>query len=202
MSQNEMPATEVMPAADEQEFASYELAYHVLPTVAEGEVSTVRDRLAAAIEDAGGTVGIEEMPERVELAYEIIKHLEGKNRRFTSAYFGWVRFTATPEAIAAITEAVTNDKAVLRHLLIRLSKAEEALPFYFHEAMANERKVSDVDGGAAVESDIDPNTDAEEADTSDVDDDATAASTETDADDTEVAAVSVEDEASTTDKTA
>jgi ribosomal protein S6 len=123
---------ETMPAADA---AHYELAFHVLPTVAEGEVTDVFTSLKTVIEKAGGTITLEEAPARFELAYEIIKLLEGRNRKFTSAYFGWVRFTLEPAQLEEVTEAVEGTNQLLRHLLIRLTKAEEANPFMFHEAL-------------------------------------------------------------------
>ena len=129
MTKNEMPATEV------SESASYELAFHVLPTVAEGEVPTVFENIKSVLTKAGVEITDEEAPERFDLAYEIIKYLEGRNRKFTSAYFGWVRFTARPEQIGEITESVEGVNELLRHLLIRLTKVEEAHPFRFHEAL-------------------------------------------------------------------
>ena len=203
MSTTDMPATEAAVDLDEQELASYELAYHVLPTVAEGEVSDVRDRIAAAITGAGGTLGEEETPQRIDLAYEIIKPVEGKNRRFTSAYFGWVRFTAVPNIVDSIAENVTADKAVLRHLLIRLTKTEELEPFYLHEALAAERTITNVDA-EEVPADIDPNADADTtADTDDIAEDTSVASTGTDTDVDDVAAdATTADDASTTDKAA
>jgi len=123
---------ETMPAADA---AQYELAFHVLPTVAEGEVADVFTSLKTAIEKAGGTITLEEAPARFELAYEIIKLLEGRNRKFTSAYFGWVRFTLEPAQLEELTEEVEGTSQLLRHLVIRLTKAEEANPFMFHEAL-------------------------------------------------------------------
>lgn len=126
-----------MPAAEAN---SYELAFHVLPTVAEGEVSTVFQELKDIITKHGGALTTEEVPARIDLAYEIVKYLEGRNRKFTSAYFGWVRFEADPAKIDEITEAVEHMKDLLRHLLIKLTKAEEAHPFFYHEAMATQAK--------------------------------------------------------------
>lgn len=177
MSKTEMPATDVS-QADEPEFVSYELAYHVLPTVAEGEVTAVRDRIAALITNAGGTISTEEAPERFDLAYAIDKYLEGKHRSFTSAYFGWMRFELERGVIEAVTESVDSDPAILRHLVIRLSKEEEAMPFYFHQTRAEDAKVTTVEEG---EVDIDPNQDqANAADTSDVTDDTAVTSSATD----------------------
>lgn len=168
MSEEKMPATEAA-TSDEQMFNSYELAYHVLPTVAEGEVATVRDTILKQIEDAGGTVTVEETPQRFDLAYEIVKYLEGKNRRFSSAYFGWIRFTATSEVAPVVDEALKQENKVLRHLLIKLTKQEEDSPFFFHEALQQEQQVTTVE---EEEVDIDPNKSTEEeVDTQDVSDD-------------------------------
>ncbi len=138
-----------MPAA---EAASYEFAFHILPTVAEGEVANVFQNLKDIIAKNGGSLTVEENPARVELEYEIIKYLEGRNRKFTSAYFGWIRFTAEPAAIEELTESIEGVKEILRHLMIRLSKVEEANPFYLHEALEAEKaKAIDVDAEAAPE---------------------------------------------------
>lgn len=132
---------ENMPAAD---VAHYELAFHVLPTVAEGEVADVFASLKAAIEKAEGTITNEESPKRFDLAYEIIKYLEGRNRKFTSAYFGWIRFTLAPSQLEEINETLEGTNQLLRHLLIRLTKMEEAHPFMFHESL-EESQISTAD---------------------------------------------------------
>ena len=125
-----------MPAAEaEQEVSAYELAFHVLPTVAEGEVTNVVDAIKSHITTAGGEITGEEAPARFELAYEIVKHLEGRNRKFTSAYFGWVRFTAAPARVEELMAEVEAMKDILRAMVIRLTKVEEENPFYFHESI-------------------------------------------------------------------
>jgi len=179
-----------MPVAEagEVERSSYELAFHVLPTVAEGEVAGVVEKIKTHITNAGGSLGIEEAPERIDLAYEIVKHLEGKNRRFTSAYFGWVRFTAEPGVIADMIEEIEAETNVLRHLLIKLTKVEEAHPFYYHEALASQKQVTDVEESAVVAEA--PKTEAapaEEAAETDAE-----ASTEEAAEETETAAEDTE----------
>lgn len=125
-----------MPAAEAAERSSYEFAFHVLPTVAEGEVPAVFDTIKGIITNMGGSILDEEAPARFDLAYEIVKYLEGRNRTFTSAYFGWVRFTATPDKVAGIGEELAAVKQLLRHLTIKLTKAEESHAFRFHESLA------------------------------------------------------------------
>jgi len=149
MSEETMPVAETA-VGNEREAVSYELAFHVLPTVTEGEVTQVFDRLKNLITKAGGNVTGEEAPERFDLAYEIEKYLEGKNRHFTSAYFGWIRFTLSPAALEALTEEIDAQKELLRYLLIRLTKVEENNPFRFHESIAH-RKAVVIDDSALEE---------------------------------------------------
>jgi ribosomal protein S6 len=138
MNDNTMPAIEAEGQVDREPVA-YELAFHVLPTVAEGEVATVFSALSGYVTAAGGTIFDSEAPQRFDLAYEIVKYLEGRNRRFGSAYFGWVRFRLDPAAVGALTEELEANKQLLRYLLVRLTKEEEAAPFRFHEALATTR---------------------------------------------------------------
>jgi ribosomal protein S6 len=135
MNETTMPAAEVNIEGNEVDLASYEFAFHILPTVAEGEVTAVTEELKSLITKAGGEIFDVEAAERFELAYEIDKYLEGKYRKFTSAYFGWVRFTLAPQALASLTESIDEHKQLLRYLLVRLTKVEEANPFRFHEAL-------------------------------------------------------------------
>jgi ribosomal protein S6 len=136
MNELNMPAVEAA-SGEEQDVQAYELAFHVLPTIAEGEVSTIFENIKASITKIGGVIQSEELPARFDLAFEISQFLEGRNRKFSSAYFGWVRFTLSPDKIGEVTEMVDGTKELLRHLLIRLTKIEEANPFYFHPAIAD-----------------------------------------------------------------
>lgn len=144
MSETTMPTTEANVRHDGEEIASYELAYHILPTVAEGEVMTVENELKDLITKAGGEVFDTESPERFELAYEIDKYLEGRYRKFSSAYFGWTRFKLAPSALTELTTHVDEHKQLLRFLLVRLTKVEEANPFKFHEALVD-TKIKNID---------------------------------------------------------
>jgi ribosomal protein S6 len=136
MTDSNMPATEAA-VENERELNAYELAFHILPTVAEGEVQTIFDSVKAAVVTAGGTVTNEELPARFDLAYEIVQYLEGRNRKFKSAHFGWVRFDLEADKVAEVVEMVEGTKDIMRHLLIRLTKVEAANPFFFHPAIAD-----------------------------------------------------------------
>ncbi len=148
MSETKMPAAEAEHAAfDERN--SYELAFHVLPTVAEGEVAGVFDAIKAHITKVG-EIFDEESPERIDLVYPIVKSMEGKNRKFTSAYFGWVRFKLESEKVAEVESEIASTTEILRHLLIKLTKLEEAHPFRFHENRKSIKMVTVVNEEADI----------------------------------------------------
>lgn len=138
-----MPAAEAV-SANDKDIISYEFAFHVLPTVAEGEVKEVVDKITAQITKAGGEIFDQEEAKRFDLAYDIEKYLEGKNRKFSSAYFGWIRFRLYAAKLDSLTEAFDGNKELLRYLLVKLTKVEEANPFRFHDSIVD-RKVRAVD---------------------------------------------------------
>lgn len=146
-----MPATEatVAPTLND-EHKSYEYAFHILPTVAEGEVPGVFGAVKAHITNAGGECFDEEAAERIDLAYPVVKHLEGKNRKFTSSYFGWIRFRIAPEALEHLAEELEHEPQILRDLLTKLTKEEETRPFKFHENRKKVKMVEVVDEEAEV----------------------------------------------------
>lgn len=149
MAETTMPAAEAAVAiAQDDERNSYEFAFHVLPTVAEEEVPGVFEEFKALINKVGGEVTDGESPERIELAYPITKGVEGKNRVFPSAYFGWIRFKLEGEKLEGFTEAVEMHEALLRYLILKLTKLEESAPFRFHENRKSVKMVTVVDEGA------------------------------------------------------
>jgi ribosomal protein S6 len=153
MDETHMPATEAEGVVTDGEMAvAYELAFHVLPTVAEGEVTSVTEALKAEITKFGGRVFDQELPERFDLAYDIDKYLEGRHRAFSSAYFGWVRFYLEPAKLPTLAAEVAARKELLRHLLIRLTREEEQAPFRFHQSIAATRvkTITDEDLTAAL----------------------------------------------------
>ncbi len=146
-----MPATEASTEAYTDEVTSYEFAFHILPTVAEGEVPETLSQIKAHITSVGGVIFAEEAPERIDLVYPIVRHLEGKNRKFTSSYFGWIRFRAEGEKLAGLDEELRADTNVLRFLLIKLTKQDEANPFHFHEHRKSIKMVETIDEEAVAQ---------------------------------------------------
>jgi ribosomal protein S6 len=154
MAETTMPATEAKNGAYTDEVTSYEFAFHILPTVAEGEVPETLSQIKAHITNQGGTIFDEESPERIDLVYPIVKHLEGKNRTFASSYFGWIRFRLEGEKVVLLEEELRGDGAILRFLLVKLTKVDEAHPFRFHEHRKSMKMVETVDEAAAPKGEV------------------------------------------------
>lgn len=144
MAESTMPVTEAK-GGHTDEVRSYEFAFHILPTVAEGEVPETLSKIKAHITHVGGDIFAEELPERIDLIYPIVKHVEGKNRTFASAYFGWVRFRLEGEKMAELEEELRADGDILRFLMVKLTKEAEANPFRFHEHRKSLKMVEVVD---------------------------------------------------------
>ena len=155
MSETTMPAAEAeVVASSESEQNSYEIAFHILPTVAEGEVQGVFESIKALITKDQGVIFDEEAPLRFELAYEIVKKHEDKNRKYASAYFGWIRFKTEATAIAVLLEEMDTKPEILRYMTIKLSKTEEENPFRFHEAIESFKMVTTIDEADVVEEEV------------------------------------------------
>lgn len=127
MTEDTMPAIEAQTnKLLEQE--RYECAFHILPTVADGEVSGVVDALKKIVTDHQGEVYDAEDPQRFTLAYEISRPIEGRLQRFTTTWFGWIRFSLTRDMLEAVTEELNHRTDVIRHITIRLTKEEVENP--------------------------------------------------------------------------
>lgn len=163
MAEDLMPATEAEAVAAEQndELQNYELAFHILPTVAEEEVANVQSALRDTITKAGGAINTEEAAARFELAYDIDKEVDGKRRAFDTAYFGWIRFTSEAAALEEIKEHVDAHAEVLRSMIVKLTKEEVANPFMVHELKVKMPEMGDDEDAGSIESKTENEEDAE-----------------------------------------
>jgi len=156
MSEEHMPATEATAVADD-ESSNYELAFHILPTVAEEEVKGVQDALKEMITNAGGMIDAEEAAARYDLAYDIEKEVEGKRSAFDTSYFGWIRFTGTPDILPELHVELNVRPDILRYIIVKLTREEAAHPYMVHEVRS---KMPETVGDEGVE-----NTDNKEGTT-------------------------------------
>src|ERR1035437_2734368 len=97
----------------ERDVKVYEIGYLIVPSIPEekiaGEIGTIKDILskhkAELIADESATLR--------PLAYTMIKKIGTVNRRFDSAYFGWIKFEAAPVEVRLIEKEVKDVESVL-----------------------------------------------------------------------------------------
>jgi len=97
----------------------YELGYHILSSVDEGNVEKEREALVAIITKLKGMVITEELPALIDLAYNMDKVIDNKRHIFSQAYFGWIKFDLSPDSIENLDEKVEALDSVLRHIVVK-----------------------------------------------------------------------------------
>jgi ribosomal protein S6 len=123
----------------------YELGYHVLPTLSEDEVAKVVGDIKDLLSGAEAVVIAEQFPQMMNLAYEIGKDLENKNRKFGSAYFGWIKFEIPTMAIESFKETMDKNLSILRFIIIKtVRESTLATPKLAHKGMVR-RTSADTD---------------------------------------------------------
>lgn len=100
---------------------TYELGFLLSPFVPEADKTESINRLIIApIEAAGGSVTGQTPAIMRKLAYTMSKSVNHKRASFTDAYFGAVRFTITPDKVAALGKTVESDDSIIRILIIEI----------------------------------------------------------------------------------
>ena len=97
----------------------YELGYHIVSTVAQENVPKEVESLKAIVLKDGGSLVSEGEPKLINLAYSMTKSVADAKKKFTSAYFGWIKFETKSELMPMIKKAVDANPNVLRYLLIK-----------------------------------------------------------------------------------
>jgi len=97
----------------------YELGYHLVPTLSEEQIGGASKAVRGMIEGISKDIIAEESPVFIDLAYQIVKTINHKNKRFDDAYFGFIKFEASPEDIAKLEEGLKKDENVLRYLVVK-----------------------------------------------------------------------------------
>jgi len=97
----------------------YELGYLLAPTIPEENVSGVYGNLKELISSLRGVHIADEMPKTMTLAYTMTKVVANIRNKFTTAYFGWVKFTMETEAVLELKKKFDVDVNFLRFLILK-----------------------------------------------------------------------------------
>jgi ribosomal protein S6 len=103
----------------------YEVAFHVVPTIPEDGVGAVVEKVRKALGDA--EIIFEHFPEKMNLAYTIVRSDAGKREKSDTAYFGFIKFATDRENLPGIEEKLRGMKEVLRHLTVETLREEPVI---------------------------------------------------------------------------
>lgn len=99
----------------ENERKIYEIGYLLSPLISEEKLGEEISVLRKIIEDNQGMITAEESPKTRRLAYPIAKA--------ENAYFGWLKFTGSPEVINDIKISLEKLRAkIIRFLIAEIAK--------------------------------------------------------------------------------
>lgn len=104
----------------------YELGFLLSPAVREEDLDARVDEIKTIITDAAGSIIADGRPEFIDIAYQMDKTIDNKKVKFDQGYFGWIKFTTTPNMIKAIQESMDKNLLIIRSLLV-LTVAENTV---------------------------------------------------------------------------
>ena len=102
----------------------YEIGYHLVPTLAEGDVAAEAAKIRAMLGDA--EIITDETPRKMTLSYVVERPGAGRREKYGEAYFGFIKFAIDKEHINAIEAKLRATREVLRYLLIQTTREEIA----------------------------------------------------------------------------
>ncbi|HEY4488677.1 MAG TPA: 30S ribosomal protein S6 [Candidatus Paceibacterota bacterium] len=102
----------------------YEIGYHIIPAVAEGDVEKLVGGIREQIEKGGGTFIAEGAPALLKLSYPMDARVGDKTEEHDRAHFGWLKFEAAPEVAIALQESLRTNPSVLRAIVFRTVREE------------------------------------------------------------------------------
>ncbi|TSC68062.1 MAG: Uncharacterized protein G01um101472_179 [Parcubacteria group bacterium Gr01-1014_72] len=104
---------------DPGEVRVYEIGYHLLSSIPEERVPAEVGAVKEILEKTNALLLAEEFPKLRQLTYMIRKRIADKYQRFTSAYFGWVKFECDAAAAQGIKEALAKLTSMLRFIIVK-----------------------------------------------------------------------------------
>ena len=94
----------------------------MVPTIPEENVAGLYGDLKELISSLGGSVISDEMPKLIELAYPMLHVVQNVRNKFSSAYFGWLKFNMEAEKVLELKKKVDLNPNIIRSLIIKTVK--------------------------------------------------------------------------------
>lgn len=104
---------------NENELTVYEVGYLLSPQISEENVQHEVAGIINTVKNHGGIEIGNEEPLLIDLAYEMVKIINHKKNKFTSAYFGWVKFEAEPAKVISIKDELDGNAQIIRFIIVK-----------------------------------------------------------------------------------
>lgn len=106
-------------SADKADNRVYELGYHIVSSIPEEKLAAEVTSIKDVLEGSGAVFIAEDFPKPKHLAYTMLKIVGAKHLKFDTAYFGWLKFEISPEALEAVKKTLERSDTILRFLLVK-----------------------------------------------------------------------------------
>jgi len=100
----------------------YEVGYLFVPNISQEELPANYGNLKELVSSFGGHIISDEMPKIINLAYPMIKVISNIHTKFTTAYFGWVKFEIDPARVLELKKKLDLSSNIIRFLIIKTVK--------------------------------------------------------------------------------
>lgn len=159
--------TDIEKANAQEDVRLYELAFNLVPTL-EDKIDVAFEGIKNHITKNGGTVTADSAPALIDLAYTMAVSVDAKKQKYNQAYFGWVKFTALPEQLAALAEELDGELDIIRYEIFKTvpeaatSAQDVAQAINSKETLADEEESDDSDDSDETEESTSDEVDTEE----------------------------------------
>jgi len=127
---------------NKEEGQVYEVGYLIVPAVLQEKIAAEMSVIKDGIGGEGGVFISEDFPKLRQLTYTMRKAVLGRYQKYNTAYFGWVKFEAAPEAIDTIKKVLEKNDNILRFLIIKTVRENTLIsPRMLRERSDEERPI-------------------------------------------------------------
>ncbi len=127
----------------------YELGYLLVPTIKEEDLAVVYGNLKDLVTSLGGEAVSDEMPKIMNLAYSMTKVISNIRNKFSTAYFGWTKFTMDAAQIIELKKRLDLDPNYIRFLILKTVKENTIAAKRFVRGETYKRPTTKKDGEGA-----------------------------------------------------
>ena len=148
-SDKEIISTDEIKGGDQK---VYEVGYLLVPGTPEEGVPGLYGNLKELISSLNGQVISDEMPVIINLAYPMQKTVQNVRNKYTTAYFGWIKFQMDRDMVLDLKKKLDQDANIIRFLIIKTVKENTIAAKRFVHKDIPRKKISPVKGGENTES--------------------------------------------------